>query len=341
MKNFFIASIGYLYLKNLKFRNLLQDRAVYLNFLPFLGNKPNLSYQILIYHRILPYNDPFAIGVTTLKNFNNQMEYLSKSFCIVSLSELISQIKTQSLKPNSLCITFDDGYLDNYKYAFPILKKFNIPATIFLTTDSIDSDKILWFDNVLFLIKNVKLSQISFENEIYDLSTLKLKKIAVHSILERLKKYSPVLRDECIDNLRRICHLNEIDSTRLMLNWTEIQEMSNSGIFFGAHTKSHPILSLLNKNDIRKEITESKNIIEDQLNTEIKSFAYPNGARGDFNSACKEVLIQSGFECAVTTIGTSNRMDNDLFELSRFLPWEQNCYAFLGRIIYEKFRNLY
>ncbi|MBN2366700.1 MAG: polysaccharide deacetylase family protein [Calditrichaeota bacterium] len=337
--NYLAAFLGYLVL-NIRDVNSIISGDSYLsrNILSFNDNFNN-SFQILVYHRILPYDDPFAIGVVTVNNFKKQIEYLKKKFRIISLNKLVEEVKKGSIKPNSLCITFDDGYLDNFLYAFPILKKYDIPATIFLTTDTIGTANLLWFDKVIQIIKRTNIHQINFLNHEFDLTDFNSKKKSWKNILELLKKYPPDERDEYIEVLKDSCKIFEFDKVRIMLNWEEIKDMFKSGMNFGAHTKSHPILTTIDIEKIKNEVLESRLIIENNLDCEITNFAYPNGGIKDFNTSCKVILKKYKFKSAVTTIGTRNSINQDLFELSRFLPWDKNNYAFIGRIIIEKYKN--
>ena len=112
---------------------------------------------ILTYHRVCPrsdslsYNDGMAV---TPAMFEQQVAHLRHECTILSLRQVTGFIKeTKRFPVNSVVITFDDGYLDNYTYAFPILEKYNVPATIFLTTDFVNGDSLLWWDELSQLIK--------------------------------------------------------------------------------------------------------------------------------------------------------------------------------------------
>lgn len=103
---------------------------------------------ILLYHRVAESeNDINRLGVSP-ENFENQISYLKRKFSIVSLNELVVNLRAKKIKRNSIAVTFDDGYADNLYKALPILEKHGIPATIFITTGKIgDNAPFFWEEN--------------------------------------------------------------------------------------------------------------------------------------------------------------------------------------------------
>ena len=102
----------------------------------------------------------------------------------------------------------------------------------------------------------------------------------------------------------------------MVLSWDEIREMRDNGISFGAHTKTHPILTNENLEEAEKEIVDSKIIIEEQLKVNIKLFAYPNGA---YNNKIIKLIKNNGFDCALSTNQSLiNKYDvDDIYNLPR------------------------
>jgi peptidoglycan/xylan/chitin deacetylase (PgdA/CDA1 family) len=102
----------------------------------FFWLPPRYVVPILMYHR---FNDEDCSICVTPENFARQMKYLrDKGYDVISLDELVRGIKNKrSFSHNSVVITTDDGYIDNYIYAYPVLKKYGFPATMFIITDSI------------------------------------------------------------------------------------------------------------------------------------------------------------------------------------------------------------
>lgn len=129
---------------------------------------------------------------------------ISSYFRVISLEHLLEEINRGGLPARTVCITFDDGYQDNFEYAFPILRHYNLPATIFLTTDLIDTKEMLWHDIVLQTIKGAKNSILDFEKA--NIKNLNLKndetrrQVAI-VILQWLKQFPPDERDDFIQEL--------------------------------------------------------------------------------------------------------------------------------------------
>lgn len=115
--------------------------------------------------------------------------------------------------------------------------------------------------------------------------------------------------------------------------------MYDTGISFGTHTKTHPILSLLTDKQIEEEIIESKAAIESELGDRVTSFAYPNGQPSDFDHRCKRVLKKNGFAFAVTTSCGLNTACTDRYELFRGRPWDRHPNQFYGRLLLTRFSS--
>jgi len=278
---------------------------------------------ILEYHRIANDKEDILKMVVSPKHFRKQMRYLKKKYNVISLKEAVEKIKNyQPLPPYSVAITFDDGYLDNYLNAYPILKKFDIPATIFLTTDYIGSEKLVWFDELVELIKATPLKRISMKfddfEEIYDLSDKFLKNKLILKLLDMLKNAHPKKRNRYLDEFKILLQVNEVNNPqKILMNWQQIKEMSENGIEFGSHGITHTVLTVLNNLEAEEEITLSKKIIEDKLNKPVFLFCYPNGLENHFNEVLIAKLKNAGYQAACTGLLGKNKEKNDLFKLKR------------------------
>jgi peptidoglycan/xylan/chitin deacetylase (PgdA/CDA1 family) len=107
-----------------------------------------------------------------------------------------------------------------------------------------------------------------------------------------------------------------------MLSWEDIRQMARNGITFGAHTVTHPALSRIDRTRLQDEIVGSKKTVEARLQLPVRHFAYPFGQPEDYSAESKQLVQETGFESAVTTIWGFNSPDQDRFELKRFCPWE-------------------
>lgn len=289
--------------------------------------KGNLRSQvvILMYHRVEPQQDILSLSSVDTPDFEDQIRYLSKTHKILPLDELAQHIREKRPLPKrTAIITFDDGYKDVYIYAYPILKKYNVPATIFLTTGHIGTGNLFWWDKIGYLLWNTKLKRI----ELDDLGTIPLDQVddrlqSISKISEHLiKKVTEEKKNKLIEKLVKESGVDIPPDLgkEIILSWHEVKEMNDNGIDFGAHTVTHPILTRVSSKQARAEITQSKREIERRLDQPVTTFSYPNGSVGDFDGEITNLLKESGFTCAVTTIPRLNTPKTDLYGLGRVTP---------------------
>lgn len=317
--------------------NIRRSRDGALSF-PFVKRRVNSAFQILQYHRINYEKNQIFCGVP-VKVFEKQMEGMSRFFDIYPLEELVERIFRQDIPPRAAAITFDDGYKDVYDNAFPILKRFGLPATIFLTTGAIGSQTPLWHDRVFYAFQETDVPMVSIVGKQYPLGTLEEKNIAVFAFRRYLRNYNYRRWDGLIDQLCADLGVTSIHCQRTAqkLSWSQIEEMSKYNITFGAHTVTHPILTNLALPEAMDEVLASKNTIERSLNAPVRLFAYPNGNRGDFNEPLKNALKEAGFLCAVTILWGSNDFQTDPFELRRVGIWDRDPLISAMRLSFQKF----
>ena len=304
---------------------------------PPVRKRSRPCYQILLYHRVSDDGDPYFGGVP-VELFRTQMEVLSGFFTVLPLETVVDSARRGDLPPNAVAITFDDGYRDNYSNAFPILKQFQLPATVFLATGPTDSRVPLWHDRVFHAFRRTRAESLTVNGKEFRLDTLEHKLLALRALLEHLRSSDPVRREAEIARVtREFGSEAELPTTDRMLGWPEIQEMQEGNITFGAHTVTHPILTRMSAREARDEIVRSKSSIEEKLGRPVVSFAYPNGTRADFDEPIKRALKDAGFECAVTTIWGTNHSETDPYELHRVQLWGSNPALSSLRLGWHKF----
>jgi len=272
---------------------------------------------ILLYHKVDYKASPF-FGVAVRPDvFEKQIRFFKKYYNIVDLTELERLDRGSSACSRDLIVlTFDDGYRDNYTRAFAILKKYDVPATIFLTTNYIGSYQLLWHDRLSWILytaaavpdrKRLIRSGLSMEIIsnverffVFDSSN---RINALRVLAAMLKGFMAKEREDTLDRLAKACSITiwPVKEFRPMLSWDEIRDMAAHGISFGSHTMSHPVLSAIPTSEARREILESKNIIEDQIQKPVTTFAYPYGKKEDYTDEVTKVLFDEGFEYACTT----------------------------------------
>lgn len=293
---------------------------------------------IFAYHRVggpvYPWCRPSHIPVMP-QEFENQIRYLCRTCEVIPLNKLVKhmQAKQQIYAGKTVAITFDDGYKDNYTYAYPILKKYNVSATIFLTTGYIGTGELFWWDKVSYVLQQTRLDSLALDEVgTYSLRSTRDRLRAASAIVARLKDLPEEKKDMLLKKLVSISRVNLSSNLgkELILSWDEVREMSNNGITIGAHGVTHAALSRLPLEEARSEIIESKRHIEGKLDQAVTAFSYPSGRAADFNEGVREILRESGFAYAVTVAPTSLvSSGTDLYELGRIWPgWNVSTLKF-------------
>jgi peptidoglycan/xylan/chitin deacetylase (PgdA/CDA1 family) len=240
------------------------------------------------------------------QEFERQIAYFCKNYEIISLDTIAQYLHQQKTLPRkAIAITFDDGYSDSYYFAFPILKKYSVPATIFLVVGHIGKDDLFWWDKITYAIRYAQIAQLDIkELGSYSLQSSAEKEKAIKSVWEHLKQMPEAEKNSIVESIMALCPTEIPDglAKRLILSWDQVKEMRDMGISFGDHTMNHPILTKVSLERARQEIFESKKIIEERLGDKVRAFAYPNGKTGDYNETVIKMVQRAGFECAVTTI---------------------------------------
>lgn len=302
---------------------------------------PSAGFQILIYHNVAPQRDPFSIDTVTHKEFEAQVHHLCSCYTIYPLEFLIDEMRNGRVYDRAIAITFDDGYQNLFHYAFPVLKKYNAPATVFLVSDLIDTPKRLWFDRALMFIKHYEKENLHIERDGVELrlktNTEAGKIHAAQKLLEFLKHLPPRKRDMILKELEHEqSHLHVDCPDKQLLTWKQIEAMQKHGIAFGSHTKQHNVVTTLSQPELNQEIAGSKALIEAHLQRPVNLFAYPNGRSGDFNATARSLLKKYGFKAAVSTIRGLNTPSTDPFALRRFRPWQTDVELFALQLTCER-----
>jgi peptidoglycan/xylan/chitin deacetylase (PgdA/CDA1 family) len=286
---------------------------------------------ILMYHRVTEIeSDPWGLCVSP-SYFAEHLQVLKKLNCTVRLQQLNQTLKNGKRPHRQIVITFDDGYSDNLYIAKPLLEKYEIPATIFLTTGYMEQEREFWSDELerillqpgtLPEILSLNINGISYEwktsnnkhaNEYYSL---------YYALYELLYPLCAQERSHILDQLLLWAKKEpELRPTHRMMTLKELSSLQPGNIIeVGAHTVTHPFLATISPQAQLHEIQENKAQLEEIFGHEIQSFAYPHG---NYNLQTSEIVRQAGFTCACTTSANIVGKNSDRFQLPRF-PVE-NC----------------
>ena len=266
--------------------------------------------------------------------FTQQMTWIKEWFNVLDLETAVARLKAGSLPSRPLCITFDDGYADNYAVAAPILKRMQLPATFFVATRFLDGG-IMWNDAVIESIRAARMDEMDLSHlglGRYPLQSIDRRRQAIDDILGRIKYLPASERAATVD---RIVALSGATlPTALMMTSDQVRELRADQMGIGAHTDSHPILAREAGGVARKEIEVGKRRLEEITGGSVRLFAYPNGKPGqDYVPEHVRMVRELGFDAAVTTAWGTAGSGADVYQLPRFTPWDASKLRFGLRLM--------
>jgi peptidoglycan/xylan/chitin deacetylase (PgdA/CDA1 family) len=311
---------------------------------------------VLLYHRIAEVSsDPQLLAVKP-QHFAEHLEILKKTCSPVSLKDLMPALQERIPPPHPMAITFDDGYADNLAYAKPLAERYGIPMTVFVTTGYVGSNREFWWDDLERLIlKPVRLPdrleldnlqgrtftwQLSngdgYNGDDYESWSVECpdnptpRHALYRSLCRVLRPLTEEKRREVLDTLLIWAGANAAGRlTHLALTADELVRLDRGRLVeVGAHTSTHAFLSALSKTEQAAEIQGSKLALEEILRHPVKSFAYPFGSRGDYNTETVELVRHAGFELACANFSDIVWGRSDCFQLPRLLVRDWNGETF-------------
>ncbi len=277
------------------------------------------KYVILCYHRIGAGGIPYYSELPA-HEFEKQMRFLSAHYRILPLERLLNEMGDSSAKTQGVALTFDDGYRGLYNEALPILTQYKIPATVYLTAGAIESGDPAWYDKIFLtlLVYPRDFLEIQLDSpRRFALPSKQARLAAAVEIVSKLRRVSDAERRARCVELENQVALPADGLADRMLNWNQVREMQRNGIEFGAHTMTHPALTRLEPQEAERELRESKQLIEERLQTPVQDFAYPFGQPWDCSPELEQVIARCGFRSAVTTSWGINRTGANPFGLRR------------------------
>lgn len=297
---------------------------------------------VLLYHRVMDLDlDPQQLCVSR-EHFAQQMALVSEEFEPLPLKDFVELSRRNRLPRRAVAVTFDDGYFDNGAHAAPILERYGVPATIFVTSGQVGSGAEFWWDE----LENIFLTGRALP----DLASLALGEGIRGGgeragTLARRIGYSPtggdeerrraIYRDLCT-GFRRLNAADRTTALQTLRLWaghdgearpshrafseSELREVGvRPLISIGGHTQSHACLSHLSIEGQRTEIEGGKSELERILGRPVDSFAYPFGGAADYSMATAGVVQEAGFDCACANMFRWIGRIEDVWQIPRFL----------------------
>jgi peptidoglycan/xylan/chitin deacetylase (PgdA/CDA1 family) len=294
-----------------------------------------------MYHRVLADGDPAMTTmqpgmVVSASSFDMHLSVLKEYFTPVHLSDWIRRSQSGKPLPARACaITFDDGWHDNYDVAFPLMRKHQVPATLFLVSDYVGTHRRFWPERLADVLRCAKGDRDLWERA--EFSWLKRWDIGMYDTPDKAIFRLKTLRDCELDAL--ITAMEEcvaIDVSSLehdLMNWDQAREMAEDGLVeIGSHTRTHCRLSRVDdESDVNREIIGSKEALQERLDHPVDLFCYPNG---EVSPAALR-MVRRHYLAACSTRRGWNNAEHDVHRLHRIGIHEgisADYHAFVARL---------
>jgi peptidoglycan/xylan/chitin deacetylase (PgdA/CDA1 family) len=273
---------------------------------------------VLMYHRFSEGED---YGKTSRETFEAHLSYLARHYKVISLSDAVRHLNEGNLPKRSAVLTIDDGYHDFYDIAYPVLKKFGLPATLYVVTGFLDGKCWIWTDKARYLLAETKEELFSFTvgGKKFDeaLGDKNSRLALAGKINTELKKLPDQEKESMLAELADVLsvQLSETPPAEFgPITWEQANEMAANGIEIGSHTVSHPILTNVTSDALADEVTTARTLITDRLRNDRLHFCYPNG---NASTRERDAAERAGYTSAVTTEIRICERSDDPFLLPR------------------------
>jgi len=273
------------------------------------------GWVVLTYHRIGAAGEPMTHLPASV--FRDQMRWIRANCDVIDPQSLSNRAPGLGRRRPAVLVTFDDGYRNYLEHACPVLREFDIRAINFLPTRYVDESRPFWWDLVDTAARTTRCERAvlpATDGRMIDLDQDGRRRFARHckNVLKKIASpdQSPIL-DEALAALG--FGRAEVPLSRQVMTWDEVRAASDVTTV-GAHTHTHPIMSLLDPRSLDQEIAVCSERISAELGARPRFFAYPSGA---FNDDARMAVQRAGYEVAFTTVEGFNTGTIDWLTLNR------------------------
>ena len=269
------------------------------------------NLRVLAYHRVvapgsIPAPNPSLVSATPA-GFEQQMRHLAKRYRVVSLEQVLdAQRGTGALPKQAVLLTFDDGYRDFGEVVWPILRRYRLPATVFIPTAYPGQpERRFWWDRVHIALAGTTREEVSFPGlGVLRVDTLEARRLTRRAIQQRVKMIPHDRAMALVDELCAELNVQDIGESSV-LNWNELRELAREGVSLAAHTQHHPAVTQLDAHDVAMEIRRSMADLTREIGAVLPVFCYPFGLHDDM---AVEVARKEAIELAFTSLDGHNRL---------------------------------
>ncbi len=279
---------------------------------------------ILMYHRVLEHEDclnyPLESLVIPREVFAQQVDFLSSRYCVLPVHEAMNALRADAnFNRPIVALTFDDGYADNAEIVAPILEKYGVRGTFFVTSGFVAEREAMWFDRAAAAWASLDdaARHVLFVRALSERgeSGVRDKKApSTAQWMQALKDLSPHSRQSLVDEaMAQFGQEPDRESYRPM-SVAQLRKLKQAGHEIGAHSVTHPILPQLDERVLAREIGESKRHLEGWLGEPVDGFCYPNG---DVDDRVEAATRRAGFKYACATTSGLNESSSNPYRLHR------------------------
>lgn len=276
---------------------------------------------IVTFHRVLPEAErrvyPFPGLAVTPDELRWHLRWLREHFHCSTLAHAHRAVCAGEERAYPwLAVTFDDGQLDNFANAAPVLAEERVPASFFVPVAHVESGQPLWHDRIGFAVAaalGAPASSAELEKMLRE-HGLATTPPTPDSVTAGAKALAEPRRRVLVEELEAAFGPDRIPDWAGMMNWHQLGDLATAGHEIGSHTMTHPILPSCDDERIACELTDSRRRLEAQLGVEVESFCYPNG---DSETRVAEAVRSAGYRRAVTTRWGTNPRTQDPMALQR------------------------
>jgi peptidoglycan/xylan/chitin deacetylase (PgdA/CDA1 family) len=266
-------------------------------------------------------------NTVSIREFSNHIEFLSRWFHFISPNELTAAaIESKPLPERPALISFDDGYRNNLLYAAPVLRKFGISSLFSVVTGLIGTANVLWTETVNFCVLDWPGKTMPFPQKEGGYKAVPLPSASedrvrmAHTVRQACKEMDSEALEQYLCLLR-----SEVPSARMdlydellaFMSWDEVRTLNSQGFAIASHTVNHPILSRIPDAELRRELSKSKQRIEDEIGVPCHWLVYPNGQKPDYSPEVFRRAREVGYKMGFTARGGYGRLGSELFEIDR------------------------
>jgi peptidoglycan/xylan/chitin deacetylase (PgdA/CDA1 family) len=279
---------------------------------------------ILMYHGVSPHQSFTGLRNSTGIHMNRQrfiehLEVLRRHRRVIGVSEMAHGLREGEDLRNTVALTFDDGYANNVTEAAPLLVDFKMPASFYLATGFIGTQRWMWNDLLERLFESTACKQLAQpDGAVLPLASQPQRVEALATVKKRLKQLSVAERDLAVKALAEALTDKPTGvptGDARFMDWTQARQLADAGFEVGAHTVNHAILSRLPIDEARSEVLRSRDAVVAGTGKCCPVFCYPNGKPEDYTAEVVD-FCKAHFKAAIATRRGAARGD-ELYELAR------------------------